>query len=367
MKPVIALLGRPDTPSDGVQDYCEFLGRALESHGTELTITRFDWFQDGWIRALAKLRQAARQWRGKWVILQYTALAWSRHGFPVGLLLVLAVLRHSGARCAIVYHEPYRQEGSGRLRGSCQGYVIRKMYHHAHKAIFPDPLETIGWLPKNETKAAFIPIGANVTTNIARAANPRNDGSVKTIALFCLSRPPNASIEIEDISHAARSAAEKSPRLRFVFFGRGTSEAKEEIQSAFRAIPVEVSFLGLIQSNEIGRILAQSDVMLCVRGAITPRRGSAIAGIAFGLPIVAYQGVGTGFPITEAGLELVTYRDKQALGRALCNVIADERLRQDLGRRSRRAHEDYFSWEKIAERFVKELSPIERCSHHPRR
>jgi glycosyltransferase involved in cell wall biosynthesis len=355
MKPVIALLGRPDTPSDGVQDYCEFLGRALKSRGIELTITRVDWFQDGWIRALAQLRQAARQWRGRWIILQYTALAWSRHGLPLGLLPVIAVLRHSGARCAIVYHEPYRQEGSGRLRGGCQGYVIQKMYRHAHKAIFPDPLETIDWLPNNETKAAFIPIGANVTTNIATAVNPELNRRVKTIVLFCLSRQPNASMEIEDISHAARSAAAKSLPLRFVFFGRGTSEAKEEIESAFRNIPVEISFLGLIRSNEIGCVLAQSDVMLCVRGAITPRRGSAIAGIAFGLPIVGYQGVGTGFPITEAGLELVTYRDKQALGRALCNVVADERLRQNLGRRSRRAHEDYFSWEKIAERFVQEL------------
>ena len=32
MMQIIALLGRPDAPSDGVQDYCEYLGSALAGH-----------------------------------------------------------------------------------------------------------------------------------------------------------------------------------------------------------------------------------------------------------------------------------------------------------------------------------------------
>ena len=230
------------------------------------------------------------------------------------------------------------------------------MYFHAHKAVFPVPLETIAWLPKGERRAVFIPIRANIPTNVAKAMSAEHNSKVKTIAVFCLSGPPNVFLEIEDISEAARSAVRAGLKVRFVFLGRGTSEAQARVENSFRDIPMEIVFLGLLHPDEIEQVLAHSDVMLCVRGAITPRRGSAIAGIACALPIVGYKGLGTRFPITDAGLALATYRDKHALANALCEVIADEHIRQELRNRSRRAHEKYFSWGKIAERFVTELS-----------
>jgi hypothetical protein len=55
--------------------------------------------------------------------------------------------------------------------------------------------------------------------------------------------------------------------------------------------------------------------MLCVRGKLFPRRGSALAGIACGLPIIAYAGATEGTPLAEAGIELVPYRDCEVLGR----------------------------------------------------
>ena len=113
--------------------------------------------------------------------------------------------------------------------------------------------------------------------------------------------------------------------------------------------------LGLLDADEVSNVLANSDVMLCVRGVIFPRRGSAIAGISCGLPIVCYGGPETTFPITEAGLELVPYRDRDALAKAVSRVLSDDRLREELRIRSVRAHIEYFSWEKIAERFVAEL------------
>ena len=242
-----------------------------------------------------------------------------------------------------------------RARGVCQSWVIRRMYELASKAIFADPLETIRWLPALNSKATFIPIGANVPPAASRRANSRENGAPKTVAIFCITGAPHASIEIEEIAYTARSAVASGAPLRFVFLGRGTSEAREQIERAFRDIPVEVSVLGLLDASEIGGILANSDVMLCVRGAIFPRRGSAIAGISCGLPIVCYRGPETTFPITEAGLELVPYRDRDALGKAVRRVLSDDQLRQELRRRSFQAHDDYFSWDSIAARFDREL------------
>src|SRR5271170_4310028 len=100
----IALLGRRDTPVDGVEDYCTFLGRALGARGIELKHARVPWMENGWIGGLRWLARECAAWRGQWVIVQYTALIWSRRGFPFLALAVLAVLRRAGARVAVVFH-----------------------------------------------------------------------------------------------------------------------------------------------------------------------------------------------------------------------------------------------------------------------
>src|ERR1700722_3838251 len=171
----IALLGRPDKPTDGVEDYCAFLARALQDRGTPMDLVRVRWMEKGWLLGLWELWRRSAGWRGQWVLLQYTALSWSRRGIPFGALATLAILRRRGVRCAVVFHEPNRQGGSNLLqsgRGACQDWVIRKLYDRASKSIFTVPLETVAWLPAGEDKAAFIPIGANIPERVYRRAGP---------------------------------------------------------------------------------------------------------------------------------------------------------------------------------------------------
>jgi glycosyltransferase involved in cell wall biosynthesis len=97
--------------------------------------------------------------------------------------------------------------------------------------------------------------------------------------------------------------------------------------------------------------------MLCVRGPLYPRRGSALAGVACGLPIVAYGGAAEGTPIAEAGVELVPHGDRQALGAAMQRILLDKDLWQSLHERSLQAHDRYFSWEFIAQKFDELLAP----------
>ena len=73
----IALLGRCDKPTDAVEDYCRYLGETLVEHGVELCLERVEWNEAGWPAALQELRKRAASWRGQWVLVQYTALAWS--------------------------------------------------------------------------------------------------------------------------------------------------------------------------------------------------------------------------------------------------------------------------------------------------
>ena len=79
---VIALLGRRDEPTDAVEDYCRHLGGALAYHDLQLELRRVPWSEHGWPASLDALRLQAQAWPGTWVLVQYTALAWSTRGFP---------------------------------------------------------------------------------------------------------------------------------------------------------------------------------------------------------------------------------------------------------------------------------------------
>jgi len=97
--------------------------------------------------------------------------------------------------------------------------------------------------------------------------------------------------------------------------------------------------------------LCDSDVLLFVRGGISTRRGSAIAGIACGLPVIGFVGSETAIPVTEAGVVLVDAQDQPALGEAVRRVLTDPDYRAALADRSQSAYEKYFAWDAIAARY----------------
>ena len=356
MQPLIALLGRRDTPTDGLEDYCTFLGEALSRRGVELQKVRVDCAGRGWTRALLQLWREAGSWRGQWVLLQFTSLAWSRRGFPFAALAALLIARSRGARAGVVYHEALGFEGRrpiDRVRRACQLWVLRGLYRVAERPVFADPLETIPWLSSHSAKAVSIPIGGNLPVPPRRTESlGSRNGAPKVVAIYCVSAPPFRDFELEDISRSVAPLAGNGLKIRIVFLGRGTSESKADIENAFREIPVEVLNLGIRRADEVSRILGEADAMLCVRGRLFPRRGSALAGITCGLPIVAYAGAAEGTPLAEAGVELVPYRDVAALSRSLGGILTDAERWRDLHLRSVEAHDKYFSWDAIADRFV---------------
>jgi hypothetical protein len=101
---MIALMGKTDPLTDGVRDHCTFVGDAILRRGGEWRVVDLDWEKTGWGPALRRLDQMSRDWRGKWVLVQYTALMWSRRGFPTRFLSLLRRLKRNGARIAVHTH-----------------------------------------------------------------------------------------------------------------------------------------------------------------------------------------------------------------------------------------------------------------------
>ncbi len=360
MRPAVALLGRCDFPTDGIQDYCKFLGEALQPHGIKLTQARVLWFEKGWIGALRQLSRDCADWRGRWVLLQYTSLAWSRHGFPLGALAAFAILRRKGARVGVVFHDTIPFGGTrlqDRVRTKIQIWVMRTLAIRSERAVSALPIERMPWAQVDSLRTKFvtIPIGAAIPESDMVEGKPRAaEGAAPTLVVFGITArdPQTIQGEVSDIAYAVKRAAESTSPLRLIVLGRGSSEAEDPLKKALEGVNVEVSVLGLQSADRIARILASADAMLFVRGYISGRRSTAIAGIAAGLPVVAYAGPETCFPVTEAGVELVPEGDREALAAALARVMAEDDLRQELRRRSARARAEYFSWSKIAQQFA---------------
>jgi glycosyltransferase involved in cell wall biosynthesis len=350
----VAVLGRRDMPTDGVEDYCIFLGQALAARGIELQQARVSWIEKGWVGSLRQLSRECTAWRGRWVLLQYTALCWSRHGFPFASLCALAILRRSGARVAVVFHEPRRQGGSrwmDRVRGSCQDWVIQKLYQQSTKSIFTVPIETIAWLQKEGDKAAFIPIGANIPECVDRRSKPPLPNNVKTVIVFGVTGAPHTTREVADIAGVMLEVSKTVAKLRLVVVGRGAIEAREHLAKALENCNVELDVRGVLPAEEISREFEQADVLLFVRGTITLQRGSAIAGIACGLPIVGFRDERISGPLLEAGVESSPWQDRNGLIDGLIRVLSDPERWMELHKRNIEAQKNYFSWSRIAERY----------------
>jgi glycosyltransferase involved in cell wall biosynthesis len=356
---VIALLGQPDAPTDAVEEYCRYLGEALIAEDFELTIERVAWPESGWTRAASALRRRARGWRGAWVLVQYTALAWSTRGFPLRFPRVLKTLKAAGVRVGVIFHdiEPF----SGKrlidgMRRRAQLHVMRKSLRLSDAVVFTVPMENISWIKRQDGKGCFIPVGANLpASGEVTSRKGISTGGKLSVAAFGITGGPSGSWEIENIVEAVRFAASRVGNLRLIVLGRNAQSAEAELKDRLRDSSVELHVLGVLPGEDVVRTLSVSDVLLFVRGPISTRRSSAIAGIACGLPVIAFEGPETAAPITEAGLALFSPQKKGDLKDVLLRVLEDEHYRASLAQRSWLAHRQYFSWHAIAARYAELL------------
>jgi glycosyltransferase involved in cell wall biosynthesis len=359
----IALLGRRDAPTDAVEEYCQYLASALRAHDFELDLARVAWLEDGWPSAMRELERQAKGWRGCWVLVQYTALSWSERGFPLRFLRVLRILRQAGTRVAMVYHDVLPYQGSrtiDKLRRRAQNHAMSEALRSCDLGVFTVPLSKIPWIGRKHTRAIFIPVGANLPEPETAWTIQHGAGNrLPAIAVFGITGGEGGIWEIASISEALQIVAERLGKLRLVVMGRHSDTAEKALRNLMDQQPIEVSALGVLPGAEIVRHMASSDVLLFVRGGISSRRGSAIAGIACGLPVVALEGPETASPITEAGVVFADPKRQRGLGEALLKVLSDPEYRAALAERSRRAQDKYFSWKAIAARYAEALRSVD--------
>jgi glycosyltransferase involved in cell wall biosynthesis len=130
-------------------------------------------------------------------------------------------------------------------------------------------------------------------------------------------------------------------------------ESEPKFRAALEGSTVEYRALGILSAEDVGRVLSKSDVSLFVRGCISTQRGSAIASIACGVPLVTYAGAELAAPLSEAGVVAVPFGDRERLAEATVKVLINRTLWLELHQRSQGPYQKYFCWGAVASRFVK--------------
>jgi glycosyltransferase involved in cell wall biosynthesis len=181
----------------------------------------------------------------------------------------------------------------------------------------------------------------------------------KTVAVFSVTGGDTQSQEVQDILLAMRRVNDQIGPVRLEVFGRGTDEARDPLERGLAGSGIELTVRGVVAAEEITRVLSSAHVLLSVRGLVTARRGTAIAGIACGLPVVGYGRPGSDPAIDAAGVRLVPWHDSEELSNELVQVLTDKKLWQELHAKNVRALEQYFSWDAVADRYVKLLAANE--------
>lgn len=349
---LIALLGKRDQPTDALEDYCRLLATALEAKGRSLELVRVEWSELGWRKALKELGAGLRDRRGDWVLVQFTHLAWSRRGFPIRFPGLIRYLIRRGMNVLIMFHDPAPFGGRrlrDRVRREVQLAALQRASRRAHKIVSSVSPKRVPWMqkPSIRGKILAVPVGSNLPAVLR--SNTKKKSDTPAILVFGFSE---LEAETALIASVVLRVAENYGPLRLIIFGRGADVAGQMLQHLLSGGRVHLQAFGILPPEHASSLLASADVQLFVRSGVSTRRGSAIAGIACGLPIVGFANEETDFPITEAGVRLVPLGDANALVRELISVLRDDALSENLRQRNLEASRRYFSWEKIADDYL---------------
>lgn len=250
-----------------------------------------------------------------------------------------------------------------------------------HQARLGAPVDPFPLLPR----CHFIPVGPNLPipfelklpphlVEINRRVNERIDRAkgllppldaeepppplqppadhVRTVGVFSITGGEAGAKETQDILRAMRHASQKLGRLRLSVFGRHAELREAQLRVGLHDLPVEISVEGVLSDQQVVERLRTCDVLLFIRGGISTRRSSAIAGIACGVPMVAYVGSETSWPFQDAGVILVSPKDPEELNDALVLLLSDYEFRAGLALANYMTYNEHFSWSAIATRFA---------------
>jgi glycosyltransferase involved in cell wall biosynthesis len=324
------------------------LATACRSRGAAVDVIRVPWDRLGTRNAITKLAAELRDTRSEWAVVQFTQLAWSRRGLAARVLLVLRTIRRLGTCVGFIVHDPECWGGSrlrDHIRRRLQVRLLRRVAFRANRVFVTVRPANLAWVVPGRAPIV-LPVGSNIPPSAVSASMTVDSF---TIGVFGVSDGARGVEERLLIGRMAIRASEVRP-IRLLVFGRGGDSGMDEWASLGPCVDLEVH--GVLATSEISTLLSSCQVLLCVRGEVSARRGTVVAGIAHSLPILGFRGPATGWPLTEAGCILVPPGDEASLSDALVHIVADDGVRNALAYKSATTYTRFFTWDRIADQFL---------------
>jgi glycosyltransferase involved in cell wall biosynthesis len=270
---VALIVGDNHTPFCGVKNYARSLARALAERDIDARVlTPNDWSAKS---VLAFARQLRKE-NYDIVHLQYPSVGYRGSLFPhfLGLMKVADV-------SVVTVHEysalPLAQRVSTQLfRGTARRVIFCSQYE---RSLYDRQLLNLG------APQTVIPIGSNVPE---AATNGSRD---TTVVYFGQIRPRKG---IEQFIELARKSLASKRQLSFHILGSAPAAHQKYLMDLQQSAPDGVRWSIDLEFEKVSEILARSfAAYLPFPDGVSERRGSFLAALANGLPVVSTIGVAT--------------------------------------------------------------------------
>lgn len=366
MTPRLALVSGAFPPAlDGIGDYTFRLARELAGSVTVLTARQpsytplagvevrgvFDPAVRGSVRAIP---EAVAACGAEWTVVQYNPFSFGPRGVNPGLVGALARTRQPGARrLAVMFHETHVPPRGWRFlvlfafqypqfRGLCR--IADAVFVSSER--WTGQVRRAGW----RGPVVHLPVGANIDPpSLPRDAVRARLGLEGTVLGAFGSAHPSRLMDW--IVRAAEGIAGAT----LLYIGKDGAEIRRLAGPSLRWRD-----LGTLDAAEAGNALAACDLVLApFSDGLSTRRGSALAALQSGVPVVS----------TETEWTDSCLRRREADGVFLSPVAAGsaayaQAVREALagaaaaGRRARDFHETFFAWPVIARTLVGHLTNV---------
>jgi glycosyltransferase involved in cell wall biosynthesis len=318
---------------DAIDEYSRRLVDALVADGVEAR------YEAGGLRPV--LAAASRP---AWVLLQYNPFRFGRRGFAPGLARDALRLRHRSVPLLIMVHEAWVPMVGWRTRliGRWQRMQLRMLLRLSEAVL----TSTEALARELGHEAAHMPIATNISPVpiSPRAARDRLGLNSKlTVTLFGRAHESRA----HDHSEAAIAALARAYGAhRLVILNLGADAPRPRVPPA-----VELRSPGCLAPEELSRELSASDIVLLpLTDGVSTRRGTLMAALAHGRPVLGLRGHSTDTVLAAApdALVLTPVGEPSAFARTAVELAGDPARLRQIGEAGRRLYEAEFDWPVLA-------------------
>jgi glycosyltransferase involved in cell wall biosynthesis len=370
----------------GVGDYVRRLSREFAARGHDVTVVTTEGlgedpaFRDAplprvlpviksWnLRGLRKLFKTLDEVKADVYVLEYVAYMYGRGGVPPWLFAFFLKFKLGGRKPLVLnahelWRPPYRSARDRALTllsfliflggvAASERVVVTNDYRRALLT------GVLGVDPGRVTK---IPVGANVEPS-ARPPVAAGDNGTFRVMTFGRWHEDRA---VEEVAEAVAELRSTRP-IGLSVIGSFKDNAKQHAR--VRALrektgPEEwLEIRGDVPADGVSDYFAHADVYVSpLAGGPSGRRGSVIAALAHGLPVVAFDGYerdnifrnGHNAVLLEGG-------DSEKTRTALEVLMDDHSRRRALGARARATFEEHFAWDVIAGKWEELFADVAR-------